>query len=191
MHGLLISISLFVSFLSFLVAGKTSALQLQDAFGVSNYGFKCSEKIYEKHEIYAAAKKLCDARITRPHVIYEKAEDNGHLELWTRVFLSKFLDVSGGPFTLMPILRDGSLYPIDLPPASRISKNKAGEIVHIIAGPDRLVIDQECNVICALTDYDYLGFLGGRVELCQVLEAPEESTRSLESPREPSHRSFH
>ncbi|KHJ31506.1 hypothetical protein EV44_g0531 [Erysiphe necator] len=176
MYALLVAKYILVTILFLPGVLKILAFSYQDAFGRTNYGFKCGDKIYKKHEIFAAAKKYCDALTTRPEVTREHYEHNGYPALWMRLMMESLLSAPGGPFKLMPILRDGSLYPIDLPKESRVLKSLNGESHLIDPGPDRIVVSKSCNVITAFTDFGYFDSSVLRIETCDLLRNPVDSS---------------
>ncbi|POS83763.1 hypothetical protein EPUL_005939, partial [Erysiphe pulchra] len=176
-----------------------------DAFGVTNYGFQCSDRVYPKSAIYAAAKQFCDVYEKLPDVRFRTAEETGYRN---RFFYGTRGDVIDQfKNSIVPILQDGTLYPYarllphtELKPDSRLVKNSAGERVRIEPGPDRLLIDSECNVIGAFSDLDYETYTEvPRVKNCRVIKSiqdyvspsgrssPEQSPpRSPQLSREPS-----
>ncbi|POS86816.1 hypothetical protein EPUL_003459 [Erysiphe pulchra] len=146
-----------------------NAEQNQDAFGVTNYGFQCFDRVYPKFHVYAAAKHFCDVIKSRSDLRFRNWKDVG--------YRNKFYSTTNDDFvtkfktSILPILEDGTLYPVE----SRLIKNSAGEKVKIGPGPDRLVIDVHCNVVGAFSDLDYeINTVEGRVKGCKVLKSIED-----------------
>ncbi|KAI6245284.1 hypothetical protein HI914_06535 [Erysiphe necator] len=163
-------------------AEKTEATNLKnDAFGPTYYGFKCSFRIYRKFKIYEAVKNLCDAMVERPDVKEENSfKVNGYRQPWQEIYEKKIIDFSKQPLFMQPILHGDQIFPSDLPPHLRVVKNHLGESENIDPGPDRLVINDKCNIIGAFTDFDYMNDeYGGRIEPCTVLNFPEDAVRSF------------
>ncbi|KHJ31458.1 hypothetical protein EV44_g0600 [Erysiphe necator] len=183
--NLSIMISLAI-LLAFVRADLPDEAKPGDAFGPTNYGYKCAEKVYKKYEIYSAAKRLCDVMKKRPLVEYEKTfEVNLYRQPWTELYDYKLFPLPGPPHIMQPILKDGSIYPIDLLPHLRVNKNSNGHWVRIDPGPDRLVINTQCDIIGAFSDYEYnFDTKGGRIEACTLIRSCDDAfgSPSVETP---------
>lgn len=63
----------------------------------------------------------------------------------------------------------------DLEPESDSRKNSEGRKVRMEPGPDRLVINEHCNIMGAFTDQDYrIATDKARVNVCTVLNSKED-----------------
>lgn len=74
---------------------------------------------------------------------------------------------------------------IDLLPHLRVNKNSNGHWVRIDPGPDRLVINTQCDIIGAFSDYEYkFDTQGGRVEACTLIRSRDDvfGSPSVETP---------
>ncbi|POS83757.1 hypothetical protein EPUL_004270 [Erysiphe pulchra] len=101
---------LYIALLSILGGSKTAHSEpYQDAFGVTNYGFKCLNKFYPKFAIYAAAKNFCDIDKKNPNLNLLRPDEIG--------YRNKYLDGMVGEVnyklenSVIPILGDGTLHP--------------------------------------------------------------------------------
>ncbi|POS84897.1 hypothetical protein EPUL_004406, partial [Erysiphe pulchra] len=144
-------------FILFFILGKSKTAHVdlenagpnQDAYGMTNYGFQCFNRVYPKFVIFAAAKRYCDIIKSRSKLKFLGPKDTG-LPLHT-----------------------------ELEPESRLVKNSAGEMVRIDPGPDRLIIDTECNIKDIISDLDYEEDPPmGRVIACTVLKSIEDYASS-------------
>ncbi|POS82640.1 hypothetical protein EPUL_005007, partial [Erysiphe pulchra] len=190
---------LYVALLSILGGSKTAhAKPYQDAFGVTNYGFKCSNRVYPKFAIYAAAKHFCDIYKKHPDMDLLTPQETGYRNRYYHGVTGDTINQFEN--SIIPILEDGTLYPHGPKSESRLVKNPAGEMVRIDPGPDRLLIDSKCNILGVFTDLDFgTDKQVPGVKHCRLLESfedyfnpsdsgsPEQSPpRSPQRSREPS-----
>ncbi|RKF58237.1 hypothetical protein OnM2_069048 [Erysiphe neolycopersici] len=109
------SLSIVILF-PLLWAGKTVAI-IEDAYGESNYGIKCSETAsFEQHDIYAAAKHLCDAKIKNPELTYKSIVTRNQQDYLQKLYKEIGEDKHEVPLSIIPIFTDGLLYPIKIKP---------------------------------------------------------------------------
>ncbi|POS82527.1 hypothetical protein EPUL_006301, partial [Erysiphe pulchra] len=189
---LILTAALYVILLSILGGSKTAHADReanQDAFGVTDYGFQCFDRVYPKYAIYAAAKRYCDLTNRQQNSRYLGSKHTGYRNrFYFRTIGGDIDNIVNEPWnTLLPILQDGTLYPFEVKPELRLVKNSAGEMVRIDPGPDRLIIDLECNIIGAFSDLDYkTDPAKARVQTCTILESMEDNVRPLVSSSSPS-----
>ncbi|POS83814.1 hypothetical protein EPUL_005031 [Erysiphe pulchra] len=186
--------------LSFLGASKTAlasgvnAAPNQDAFGATNYGFQCFDRVYPKSAIYAATKHFCDTGKNQPDKRFIPLKEAGYRNRYLKGVNGDIIYKIENP--VIPILADGTLYSYE----SRLVQNSAGEMVKQDPGPDRILVDLDCNILGAFSDLDYETYTEvPRVKNCRVLKSiqdyvspsgrssPEQSPpRSPQLSREPS-----
>ncbi|RKF53267.1 hypothetical protein OnM2_06583 [Erysiphe neolycopersici] len=154
------SLSIGILFLSLLWAGKTVAI-IEDAYGKSNYGIKCGYLQYTQHDIYAAAKTLCDAKIKNATLTYE-LNDIGDQQLLIKILHLNFEENYAEPFSIIPIFADGLLYPIENKTLSSEMQSKL-EKEHGV-----LVVDKNCKVMSVLYERPALLKNVFRFENCEV-----------------------
>ncbi|KAI6245334.1 hypothetical protein HI914_06455 [Erysiphe necator] len=153
----------------------------EDGFGVTNYGFQCSKRIHLKHSVFAAAKHYCDGVNKGYHSARVSCQDAG----FRTVFPSDTEGEIIHPFRplhhlfILPILEDGTLYQYakssflhnKKPPPETSHKDS----VKMDPGPDRLIIDQNCDILGAFIELDYPeNHFEGRIEGCKLLKTPAD-----------------
>ncbi|POS82422.1 hypothetical protein EPUL_005917, partial [Erysiphe pulchra] len=167
-------------------AGQVNPELNQDAFGITSYGFQCFDRVYPKSAIYAAAKQFCDVYEKLPDIRLRAPKEIGYRNTFNYGTMGDVIDQFQN--SVIPILEDGTLYPYDLKPESRLVRSLAGQMVEIDPGPDRLLLDSECDVIGAFSDIEYTTYTEvPRVKNCRVLNSVQDFFRP--SVRSPSHRS--
>ncbi|RKF65466.1 hypothetical protein OnM2_007016 [Erysiphe neolycopersici] len=144
---------LYIILLSILGRSKTAhALKNVDAFGESYYGYMCFDRLYPAHVIFAAAKHYCDITKYQPSLSVLSEED---LEYGNKYnFEPLRIDresMKRESYDIIPILSDGTIYPFELIPERRLTKNSAGEMVKIDPGQERLIVDKNCDIITVFT----------------------------------------
>ncbi|RKF54441.1 hypothetical protein OnM2_097011 [Erysiphe neolycopersici] len=144
------SLSIIILF-PLLWAGKTVA-SIKDAYGETNYGIKCRDARFEQHEIYAAAKKLCDARKTDPDLTFISYKANSP-KPWKDLLTNNLNFNAKPPFYLIPILKDGSLYPIDT--NKKLSFHDPPKLLSDGTNPGDylLATDYSCRIINVFNDF--------------------------------------
>ncbi|POS83755.1 hypothetical protein EPUL_004269 [Erysiphe pulchra] len=176
--------AIHIILLSILGGSKTAhAESIQDAFGATNYGFQCYQTVYPKFAIYAAVKHFCDLSKKQSDIKYQ-TKDTGYRNRF--FYGTKGDSVNEHQNSILPILQDGTLYPYgllprtDLKPHLRLARNSAGEMVKIDPGPDRLLIDLNCNILGAFSDLDHgIDVDVPRVKHCRVLNSKEDYINPL------------
>ncbi|POS85066.1 hypothetical protein EPUL_003363 [Erysiphe pulchra] len=164
--------------LSLLSADKIFAIFSADAFGTTNYGFKCADRIYKKYEIFAAAKKLCDVRAVNP-----VSKFGSYIDFslpWIQEMLCPVDRPRDTPFAKIPLLKDGTLYPLELVPGERYVKDSDGAIVKKLPGPDHLIIDNKCGIVGAYIDHGDENEQGVRYVTCTLLKNAKDIARPSE-----------
>lgn len=109
--------AIYLILLSLLGGSKTAhAEPSEDAFGVSNYGILCQDRIYPKYVIYAAAKNYCDIMKKIPSFGDRTSKGLGFQTRFYYYFSSKtpINNLLKTSHHIVPIFEDGTLYPLGM-----------------------------------------------------------------------------
>ncbi|RKF63872.1 hypothetical protein OnM2_05545 [Erysiphe neolycopersici] len=168
--------ALYVIFLSILERSKSAhAFENGDAFGPTNYGYKCFDRLYPLHVIYATANHVFANK--KATINYINFETHFYHNIITLVGKYYNIDKLGKPiyFGLFPIFSDGTIYPFDLKPENRLTKSSTGEMVEIDPGLDRLVVDINGNIKTAITELiNEEHIKTDIIQECEVIKSLEE-----------------
>ncbi|KAI6245333.1 hypothetical protein HI914_06454 [Erysiphe necator] len=163
-------------------------LLTEDGFGVTSYGFQCLDQVFLKYDIFSAAKQYCDSIAIKPELVSQSSQEAGYRRMLSPETIKAFVQQPRrlSTLTLIPILEDVTLYPYITPSDSRENKDSQVVTDKPYVGPYRLIIDQNCDVVGALSDLDYTSEVdGGIVTGCKLLRSPSDldihSSRSSSS----------